>query len=299
MVMIMNTNTIKYYFKEAAISLVRNSWLTMASTGTIIISLLILGSSILLVLNMRHIAEDLESSLEITAFLAEGLSQEQMDELGESIKFVPGVEEISFVTKEQALDDLKAGFGERAGTLVGLEENNPLPFSYQVKTREADQVPETARHLEELEGVDQVSYGQGVVEKLLSFTAWIRIWGSLALIILGVAAILLIATCIRMSIFSRRREIGIMKMLGATNFFVHMPFLLEGMIIGLTGGIITAVLIHFGYSSLLSRVMLVMPFVHLIDDSGTIYRLLGGILATGLIIGVVGSTLSLRRFLRV
>ncbi|KAF1086114.1 Cell division protein FtsX [Sporotomaculum syntrophicum] len=292
-------NTIFYYFREAATSLIRNSWLTVASVGTIIISLLILGSSVLLVLNVREVASDLESSLEITVFLDDGLEQERLEQLEEEIKFVPGVSSVNFVTKEQALENLKESFGDKAELLSGLEKDNPLPNSYTVKTREANMVPSAARQLTELEGVDQVRYGQGVVENLLALTHWVRIWGTLALLVLGVAAVLLIATTIRMSVFARRREIGIMKMLGATNIFVRMPFMLEGMIIGLTGGFVAAVMIHFGYASLLNKVMISLPFIHLVDDSNSIYQVLGALLGAGFLIGTLGSAISLRRFLKV
>ncbi len=292
-------NTIFYYFREAATSLIRNSWLTVASVGTIIISLLILGSSVLLVLNVREVAADLESSLEITVFLEDDLEQERLEQLEEEIKFVPGVSTVNFVTKEQALENLKESFGDKAELLSGLEEDNPLPNSYTVKTRKANMVPSAARQLTELEGVEQVRYGQGVVENLLALTHWVRIWGSLALLVLGVAAVLLIATTIRMSVFARRREIGIMKMLGATNIFVRMPFMLEGMIIGLTGGLFAAVMIHFGYASFLNKVIISLPFIQLVDDSNSIYQVLGGLLGAGFLIGTLGSAISLRRFLKV
>jgi len=292
-------NTIIYYFREAATSLVRNSWLTVASVGTIIISLLILGSSVLLVLNVREMASAMESSLEITVFLKDDVKQERLKTLAEEIKFVPGVTVATFVTKEQALVDLRESFGDKAELLNGLEDDNPLPNSFTVKTREANMVPEAARQLAELEGVEQVRYGQGVVEKLLALTHWVRIWGSLALLVLGVAAVLLIATTIRMSVFARRREISIMKSLGATNIFVRMPFMLEGMIIGLTGGLIAALLINYGYLSLLNKVMLSLPFIQLVDNPDIIYQVLGGLLGAGLIIGTLGSAISLRRYLRV
>jgi len=295
----MSLNTLRYYFREAATSIVRNSWLSIASVGTIIISLLILGGSLLLVLNVRHITSTVESSLEITVFLADGLEQEHLDRLEEEIKFVPGVARVQFVTKEQALEELKESFGERADVLSGLEEDNPLPDSYRVKTREARMVPDAAQQLAELDGVEQVRYGQGVVEKLLALTHWVRIWGTVLLVVLGAAAIFLIATTIRMSVFARRREIGIMKMLGATNLFVRMPFMLEGMIIGLVGGLVAVLIINFGYLSLLNKVIITLPFIQLVDDPVTLYRVLGGMLGLGFGIGAAGSAISLHRFLRV
>ncbi|KJS10302.1 MAG: cell division protein FtsX [Desulfotomaculum sp. BICA1-6] len=295
----MNLNVLKYYFREAGTSMLRNSWLSVASIGTIIISLLILGSSILLVLNVGYIASTVESSLEITVFLEDGVEQDRMERMEEEIRFIPGVTAISFVSRDQALDELRRSFGERADILSGLDEDNPLPNAFRVKTREAEMVPAAAQQLGELSGVEQVRYGQGVVEKLLALTHWVRIWGSITMGVLGFAAIFLIATTIRMSVFARRREIGIMKMLGATNFFVRMPFMLEGMTLGLTGGLVAALIINFGYLSLLSKVMITLPFIQLISDPALIYQVLGGLLGLGFAIGALGSAISLHRFLRV
>lgn len=295
----MNVNTLKYYFRESARSVWRNSWLSVASVGTIIISLLILGSSLLLVLNVRHIVATVESSLEITVFLEDGLERDELERMEEEIKFVPGVARVEFVDRDQALEDLKKSFGDKADLLSGLEKDNPLPDSFRVKTRKAEMVPGAARQLEQLEGVEQVRYGQGVVERLLSLTHWVRLWGSLTLVVLGVAAVFLIATTIRMSVFARRREIGIMKMLGATNFFVRMPFMLEGMMLGLAGGLVAVLIIYFGYFSLLGKMAVTLPFIQLVDDPQTIYRVLGGLLGLGFGIGALGSAISLHRFLRV
>ncbi|MFA7468612.1 MAG: permease-like cell division protein FtsX [Desulfotomaculaceae bacterium] len=295
----MNLNVLKYYFREAGASLLRNSWLSIASIGTIIISLLILGSSILLILNVRYIASTVEYSLEITVFLEDSLEQDLRERMEEEIYFIPGVTTVHFVSRAQALDELRTSFGERADILSGLEEDNPLPDSFRVKTKEAETVPAAAQQLAELSGVEQVRYGQGVVEKLLALTHWVRIWGSITMGVLGFAAIFLIATTIRMSVFSRRREIGIMKMLGATNFFVRMPFMLEGMFLGLGGGLVAALMINFGYLSLLSKVIVTLPFIQLISDPTSLYQVLGGLLGLGFAIGALGSAISLHRFLRV
>lgn len=296
----MSVNTLKYYLRECGRSIVRNSWLSVASVVTIIISLLILGGSLLLVLNVRYIADTVESSLEITAFLEDKVQEQaDLDRLEEEIKFIPGVTEVTFVTRGQALVELKDSFGERAGILSGLDKDNPLPNSYRVKTGQAEEVPVAAAQLEKLEGVEMVRYGEGVVEKLLSITHWVRLWGVLTLVVLGTAAVLLIATTIRMSVFARQREIGIMKMLGATNFFIRMPFLLEGMVLGLTGGLVAALIIYFSYLSLVTKLALAVPFIRLMDDPVVIYKVLGSLLGLGFIIGTLGSGISLRRFLRV
>ncbi len=279
--------------------MLRNSWLSVASVGTIIISLLILGSSVLLVLNVGYVASTVESSLEITVFLADDVKEDRLERMEEEIKFIPGVTTVQFVSRDQALEELRSSFGERADILSGLDEDNPLPDAFRVKTREADMVPAAAQQLGDISSVEQVRYGQGVVEKLLALTHWVRVWGSITMGVLGFAAIFLIATTIRMSVFARRREIGIMKMLGATNFFVRMPFMLEGMLLGLAGGLVAALIINFGYLSLLSKVIVTLPFIQLISDPATLYQVLGGMLGLGFIIGALGSAISLHRFLRV
>jgi cell division transport system permease protein len=147
--------------------------------------------------------------------------------------------------------------------------------------------------------VDQVRYGQGVVEKLMALSRWVRTAGLITMALLGAAAVFLIATTIRLSVFARRREIEIMKFLGATNWFVRFPFLLEGMILGLCGSLLASLVIYFGYLSLVGNLQLSLPFMELITDRRVIEPVLEGILLLGLLIGALGSMISMRRFLKV
>lgn len=217
----MRLSTIKYYFREAFQSVLRNSWLSVASIGVVAVSLLILGGSLLLVLNANNIAANLESSVEISVFLKDETSSEEIEELENKIKDQPEVAEVKFVSKAEALEEMKENFGDNEDILAGLEEKNPLPDTFRIKTVVVEQVEPLARQLESFDQVDQVRYGQGVVEKLLALSKWVRTAGMVTMFLLGIAAVFLIATTIRLSVFARRKEIGIMKMLGATNWFVR------------------------------------------------------------------------------
>ncbi|HHW42722.1 FtsX-like permease family protein [Desulfofundulus thermobenzoicus] len=295
----MRLNTLVYYFREAFLSLVRNSWLSLAAVGTVTVSLLILGSSLLLVVNTDRLADHLESSLEISAFLQKDLKPDQVRELNKRINSLPGVAGVEFISKEQALEEMRRDFGPRQSILEGLDKDNPFPDAFRVKTRAADQVVGVAREIAALPGVDDVRYGQGVVEKLVAVTRWVRLAGMAAMIMVGAAAVFLISTTIRMSVFARRREIGIMKYLGATNWFVRFPFLLEGMVLGLVGALLAAVLVRTGYFAVVHRLAETLPFIPLVTDSQVLLSLLGGLVGLGLLIGALGSAISIHRFLSV
>ena len=292
----MGLNVIRYYFREAFASMRRNGWLSLASVGTVTVSLIILGSSLLLVLNANKLASALESMLEISVFLVNDLDSEQIRQLNEQIKFLPGVAEVEFISKEKALEKMQQGIG--ADKLAGLDYN-PLPDAFRVKTSEPQQVPRVAGEIAQLAGVEEVRYGQGEVEKLLAITRAIRIAGWTAVVLLGGAAVFLISTTIRVSVFSRRKEINIMKYLGATNWFIRFPFLLEGMFLGLAGACLAAVTVYYGYVLTIKELNALMPFLPVVNQFQEVLSVFACVVGLGLLIGAAGSALSVRRFLNV
>lgn len=294
----MRLRTVQYYFREAIQSIIRNSWISVASVGVVAVSLLILGSSLLLVMNANNIAANLESSVEISVFLKDKITPDQVQDLENKIADMPEVTQVVFVSKQQALEEMRDNFGEKKDILAGLEEKNPLPDALRIKTATAEQVAPLAAELESFDQVDQVRYGQGVVEKLLALSKWVRTAGLITMVLLSIAAVFLIATTIRLSVYSRRKEIGIMKFLGATNWFVRFPFVLEGMMLGLVGSFLAVIVVYLGYISLIDNIQLSLPFMQLITDRSIIKPLMEGLLLMGLVIGATGSMISMRRFLK-
>lgn len=296
-----NLNTIKYFFKETYHALTRNSWLSLSSIGIVTVSLIILGASLLLVVNGEKLTTSIESDMEITADLNEDVGTDERDTIEGKIKNLPNVAVVKFVTKDQALQEMKKSFGDRAELLESMEDNdnNPLPDAFHIKTTKAETVPDVAQDLERIAGIEQVRYGQGMVEKLLTITHWVRLASVAIIILLTLASGFLIATTIRMSVFARRREIGIMKVLGATNWFVRLPFLMEGIILGLVGGLLAVLVVDLGYISLIKKLQVSIPFIQLMTDQNTLLTILGSMIGLGVLIGVLGSWFSLRRFLKV
>lgn len=292
----MGLNRAGYYLREAFVSMRRNGWLSLASVGTVTFSLFILGCSLLAVLNANRFADTLEGMLEISVFLDESVKGEEIRELHDRLRHLPGVAEVEFIPKEQALARLQESIG--ADKLEGLDFN-PLPDAFRVKAGEPQQVPRLAGEIAGLPGVEQVRYGQGLVEKLLAVTRGIRVAGWVTMAVLGGAAVFLISTTIRVSVFSRRREIGIMKLLGATNWFIGFPFLLEGLFLGLGGALVASGGVFYGYLFIIGQINSFLPFLPLVNQLNEILFVLFSILGLGLVIGAAGSALSVRRFLNV
>lgn len=295
----MKLSSISYAFRDAFRSLRRNKLMSLASVATVAISLLILGCAWLLVVNTHYLAATMESELEINVYLKTEITREQALEMKEQFQALSGVAALTFVPKEEGLKSLEERFGKDTNLLEALGGNNPLPDIYRIKADMAQQVPVIAAAAQEIEGVDKVRYGQGMVEKLLSLTQWLRSVGLIAIIATSLAAIFLIATSIRLTVFARRREIGIMKLVGATNWYIRWPFFLEGIIVGLTGALIAVGALHFFYLQLSRNIALTVSFITIMSDTSVLLVIYRNLLFLGTFIGAMGSAISLRRFLKV
>ncbi|GAW29299.1 MULTISPECIES: permease-like cell division protein FtsX [Carboxydocella] len=295
----MKIRTMGYLAGEAMVSLRRNAWLAAASAGTVAIALLILGAALLVVLNTNSVATHLESQVEISVIVKKDLPREQVEELGTRLRNLAGVKEVDFVSKEQALEKIKENFSDRRGVLEAIKGQNPLPDVYRVKMQKPEQVKPAAQEIETMFGVDKVKYGQGVVEKLFAITNWVRVAGSVLIGLLSLASVFLIYTTIRLTVFARRKEINIMKYLGATNWFIKLPFVLEGLVIGLIGAGVAVGILYFSYTSLLETVTVSLPTLPLTRDWRQLALVFEGLLGAGVLLGVSGSFIAVRRYLHV
>jgi cell division transport system permease protein len=295
----MKLRSFTYYFRQAFLSLRRNGWMSVASVGTVTISLLVLGISLLILVNTNHIIVSVESELEIMAFIEPYVSAAEADSLGEKLKAIPGVSTVEFVSKEESLQVLEKQLGKNRDILAALGGENPLPDAYRVKARKASDVPDLAVSIEKVSGVEKVRYGQGVVERLFALTRWVRSISLGLVVVIGLAAVYLIATTVRLAVFSRRREIAVMKLVGATDWFIRWPFFLEGLFLGLVGAILAVAVLMGSYVALIRSVQESVAFLRLMSDPRTLLELTVGILGAGIVIGALGSIISLRKFLKV
>ncbi|MGI6649182.1 MAG: permease-like cell division protein FtsX [Bacillota bacterium] len=293
----MKPRTIGLFLKQATASLRRNGWMSIASIITMAICLMVLGTALLVVLNTNKLVSSIESDVEIIAYVDENASAEETADLEKRLTTLPGLAEVVFVSKEEALEELKEKFGPENDLVGALKGINPLPDAYKLKANDPQEVILIAQELEKWPVFEKVRYGQGVVEKLFSVTYWIKMVAVIIMGFLALTAVFVIATTIRLTMNTRRKEIEIMKLVGATDWFIRWPFLIEGLFLGLIGAIVAVGALSGSYLILVNNLKTALAFIPLISDPRTLLHVFAGLLVTGLFLGTTGTLLSIYKFL--
>lgn len=295
----MKLSTSEYFIKEVYTSFKRNIWMTLASIFTVVLSLFILGFFSIVILNLNKMADTLESQVQISVYLKDDLSQEEIDETKETLSKIEGLQDIKFTTREEAMENFKERLGDQQFLLDALDDTNPLPDSFSLTVTSPQQVKTIADTVVALDSVESASYSQDIINHLFNLTHLIRLIGVALIILLTGAAIFIISNTIRLTVFARRKEIAIMKYVGATDWFIRWPFLLEGICLGFIGGGSATIFLYIVYNQVTQEIYEAMAFFPLIPQHPFIDYISLAILVAGIIIGALGSTISLKRFLKV
>lgn len=295
----MKLSTSEYFIKEVYTSFKRNIWMTLASIFTVVLSLFILGFFSIVILNLNKMADTLESQVQISVYLKDDLSQEEIDETKENLSKIEGLQDIKFTTREDAMENFKKRLGDQQFLLDALDDTNPLPDSFSLTVTSPQQVKTIADTVVALDSVESASYSQDIINHLFNLTHLIRLIGIALIILLTGAAIFIISNTIRLTVFARRKEIAIMKYVGATDWFIRWPFLLEGICLGFIGGGLATIFLYIVYNQVTQEIYEAMAFFPLIPQHPFINYISLAILVAGIIIGALGSTISLKRFLKV
>lgn len=295
----MKLSTSEYFIKEVYTSFKRNIWMTLASIFTVVLSLFILGFFSIVILNLNKMADTLESQVQISVYLKDDLSQEEIDETKETLSKIEGLQDIKFTTREEAMKNFKERLGDQQFLLDALDDTNPLPDSFSLTVTSPQQVKTIADTAAALDSVESASYSQDIINHLFNLTHLIRLIGVALIILLTGAAIFIISNTIRLTVFARRKEIAIMKYVGATDWFIRWPFLLEGICLGFIGGGLATIFLYIIYNQVTQEIYEAMAFFPLIPQHPFIDYISLAILVAGIIIGALGSTISLKRFLKV
>ncbi|HEY8394455.1 MAG TPA: permease-like cell division protein FtsX [Thermaerobacter sp.] len=295
----MRFDTLAYFLREALAGIRRNGFMSFASASTVFVSLAVLSLLLVVAANVRHLAEYVEAQVAVVAFMDPRTPRAEAAALQARIEQLPGVAGTRFVTREQALSELKQMFGDQADLLEGVEKENPLRDSIEVRLadpRYADQVVKT---LNTAEGVADVKYRRDLADRIRRVGEAVRLGSAAVVALLGTATLFLIANTIRLTVYARRREIQIMKLVGATDWFIRWPLLIEGVLLGLAGAAAAAVLTWWGYERLMVEIAHSLPFVPVVPEQPLLTQVSQVLLLGGALLGALGSTISLRRHLRV
>mgnify|MGYP001812302293 FL=1 len=296
----MRLGLLVYFLRKALENIWTNPFLSLVTLSTIAISMLILGLFSLIYLNVQQSLQQLGGELQITAYLQETISSEQAKALRSKVADWPEVEAITYISKEQALGRFRSQLREYAGILEGLLEI-PLPASLELTLMpqygRSGNIKELSTRLGRLPGVAEVQYGRKWMAKLRVFVEVMKLVGITVGGLLLIATIFVISNTIKLTFYSRREELEIMRLVGATDFFIKAPFLIEGLLHGLGGALLAAGGLSLLILFLFSHLDLPLRLAVMAGSLPT-GQLVAGFLGLGLLLGVLGSMVSLRRFLR-
>lgn len=290
------------HFREGIKNLFRNGWMTFASLSAVGITLMILGVTMVIAMNAQQMSNYVAGQLQVNAFYTMTATPAQEQATMSEIQAMPGVKSVTFVSKDEGWKQLENIMGKQYNTVLNdLSVKNTIPDKLVVQAVDPRTTVQLGQEISQLPNIDQVNDGQQFVGKLFRFLDVVRNIGIAFVIGLIITAMFLISNTIRMTIFSRSREIEIMKLVGATNWFIRWPFVTEGIVIGAVGaaipfGIIWVVyrlaFIRFG-GSFLALTFPLMPV------SLVVHKLVWILFGLGILIGLWGGLMSVRRFLRV
>ena len=296
----MGKNNLKYFVTTAFKSIFKNALMSFISAFTVIACLLILGLFLALGINVNAISQQIRSDAEIKVVIDETYEDSKLAEMTAKIQGVENVASLSLVTKEDALDYMRDAFGEDQSVLDGLEEDNPFRTPYNVTLKDITQAADTAAQLRKIEGIAEVNNKQELLDKIVYITDIIRTASVWVMILLCIVSVFIIANTIKLAVYARRKEIGIMKFVGATDWFVRWPFIIEGILIGLIGGVIAFGLISWGYIACIDLLnTMELGIFTFIPYNEVAFLFLGAFLGLGALIGALGSAFSMRKYLDV
>lgn len=289
--------------KTAIQNIWRNGVMSVSSVFAVTVTLLLIGIIGILAINIQDMTINVEESLTIFVKLEPFLTTEQVQEVGNKITEIGGIRQVTYSSKEEQLDKMIEEYGEQGSELFGAYkgEENPLGDAYIVEVDNPNIMPQISESINDINGVNKATYGGESTSNLVAGLESVRNGGAIFIVALTVIALMLIANTIKITINSRQTEISIMRMVGASNWYIRIPFMIEGILIGVLGSIVPFLALYFGYNAIFEQLngvffssMLTLrnpiPFIY---EFGLVLVMLG----SG--VGLIGSYVSIRRFLKV
>jgi cell division transport system permease protein len=293
------SSNLGFFLREALKNLRLNLLMSVTAATTTVICVVILGLGLLAYSHVGAFLDTIGRDISMTAYFPEDFSSERVEEVRENVEAYPEVSEVRYVSKEQALDDFKETLSDQPDIVEGLS-SDILPASLEITLNNPGDSGAVAQRLQsEGFGEDDLRRNEELAQSFETFVYWIMLILGTVTVLFLVASVLLISNVIRLSIFARRKEIEVMKLVGASDTFVRTPFVLEGLVQGLAGAALAALLVAWANSAFVSWAREALPLVPVASGAVNMLLVVLVLLAVGALIGVAGSYFSVRRFLKV
>lgn len=289
-------------FRDAFKSVIRNFSLSLASISCITITLIIVAIAIMASLNINNFTDEIEKDLTIVVFLDIDADANDIKDVKRELDKISNVDKITFISKDEVKEQMQNESEVFAKVLDGYDEGeSPLKDTYQVKVKEIEKIKTTADRIKKIDSVSVVRYGEGMVEKLVSAFTSIKNVTYGVVIALIVVTVFLIVNTIKLTISARKREIGIMRLVGASNFTIKTPFIIEGMILGVLGSIIPVIFTTYGYMAFYKHFdgYLFSQLIVLIKPEPFIYTTSLMVIIIGILVGMIGSASAVKKYLKI
>lgn len=299
---VMKISTFKHFTIDAAKSLKRNKTLSIASVITVAATLFILGIFMLVVQNVNVGIKGIGSKLEVEIYLKEEITMEEKVNIDKVLGKVEGVTNIDYFNKEAAFEKAKKLFGEQDSHLLEdySPKNHPFPRSYVVRVEKPELTTKVENEVKNIPGVKKVRPPKkNIIDKFINFTNTIKLAGVFMFSILFFVSLFLIGNTIKLTVYSRKREIGIMKYVGATDWFIRWPFIIEGIIIGILGSLFSVVVLYYLYKIIYLKVSGSFMITNVIEPAYVYSSIMWKFVLGGAVMGSFGSVISIRKFLKV
>ncbi len=293
---------LKRHIRDAFKSVFRNFSLSLASITCITITLIIVGISIIASFNLKNFTTEIEQDVTMVIFLDADVTESQISTLTENINKLENIDELKFKSKTTSKNEMMQESEFFKGTMSTWDEkDNPLKDSFQAKVKDIEKIESTAEQIRKMDKVAVVKYGEEMVDNLISAFTMVQKAAVIVVIALIVVTIFLIINTIKLTIFSRKREISIMRLVGASNTSIKVPFLIEGLILGFIGSIIPIIVIIYGYTALYNYLggVLYSNLIKLLQPEPFVYLSSLIVLVIGMLVGMVGSARAVRKYLKV
>ena len=293
---------INRYFRDARKSVMRNFSLSLASISCITITLIVVAFSAILSYNVENFAESIRKDVTVVIFLNSDTTETKRNEIEKEIRATKNVEELTFVSKEKTAESLKDNDTFKGIIETWTDETNPLLDSFMLKVKNIDDIKTTVNVIKNINGVKTVNYGEDMIDQLITVFKVVEKASIFIVVALVVVTAFLIGNTIKLAIFSRKREIEIMRLVGASNVSIKVPFVIEGLFIGMLGSIIPIILSVYGYTSLYNFFkgkLFGSSLAKLVPPTPFMYYISLLLLAIGIIVGMIGSYRAVRKYLKI